>query len=166
MRFDHHTGRPKEHPTRAISYAAIAWDPEGAGLVDPLDVAVLECFTNGVLDRLRGGPRLSVWKPTRPLKLLRLTDGAWLAQAKGNAALTSGARGVARLWSKVIYDAYPDIDGLVWSSSVLPGGRSVALYERALEGIPSSPSSDRALTEPVLQPALGRIARVYRLTLL
>jgi len=167
MRFDHQTGRTKAHPTRGISYAAIPWNPDpDHRAVDPLDVVVLESFREGVLDRATGAPRLSVWAPTRALNLLKLSDDKWLGQARGNAALISGARGVAHLWSKAIYEAYPDIDGLVWSASVLPGGRAVALYERAMTALPTAPSSDRPLTEPFLQPALARIARAYRLTLL
>lgn len=56
MRFDHHTGRPKTHPTRGISYAAIPWPPAPAAPVDPLEVAVLERATLGVLDRVTNAP--------------------------------------------------------------------------------------------------------------
>lgn len=129
-------------------------------------LAVLECFqSTGVLDRNCGAPRLTAWEPTRPLRLLKLSDSDWLARAGGNSALTSGARGVARDWSRAIYAAYPDLDGLTWSSSVQPAGRSVALYERATAALPASPMFDRALAEPFLQPALANIACRFSLTL-
>lgn len=42
----------------------------------------------------------------------------------------------------------------------------MVLYERARDALPAAPASDRALQEPFLQPALGRIAGSYSLTLL
>jgi hypothetical protein len=72
---------------------------------------------------------------------------------------------MARTWSRAIYREYPDVDGLVWSSSVLPPGRSIVLYERAADAVPAAPASDRPLSEPFLQPALGRISAKYGLTL-
>jgi len=167
MRFDHQPGRPRLHPTRGISYAAGPWVTPQGEEIDPFEVTVLECFkSTGVIDRHTDGPRYVLWKPTRPLRLLQLSDGDWLARAGGNGALTSGARPVARTWSRAIYDSYPDVDGLIWSSSVLTGGRSMALYERAEDALPTAPASDRTLAEPFLQPALGRIAGKYGLTLI
>ncbi len=167
MRFDHHPPPARLHPTRAVSYTAGAWTgPEGE-VTDPLEVAVLERFqSGGVIDRRTDGPRYVLWKPTRALRLLRLSDADWVSRAGGNAALISGARGTARAWSRAIHCAYPDLDGLVWSSSVLPPGRSIVLYERALDALPGAPSSDRALSEPFLQPALARAAGRFGLTLL
>lgn len=167
MRFDHHPLPTRLHSARGVSYAAGAWTTPEGRLVDPLEVAILERFQgSGVVDRSTDGPRYVLWKPTRPLHLLRLTESNWLARAGGNAALVAGARGVARAWSRAIYGGYPDVDGLIWSSSVLPPGRSMVLYERAEDALPTAPLSDRALQEPSLQPSLGRIAETYGLTLL
>lgn len=167
MRFDHQPPPPGTHPTRGVAYGAAAWTSHDGHLTDPFEVAVVERFrSSGVLDRTTDGPRLVLWTPVRPLRLLQLSDSTWVARAGGNAALTSGARGTARAWSRAIYRTYPDVDGLIWSSSVLPVGRSVVLYDRARDALPAAPSSDRALHEPFLQPALARIAGRYRLTLL
>lgn len=167
MRFDHQPGRAKVHKTRGISYAAGAWTTPAGDKIDPLEVAILECYRDkGVLDRHTDDPRYVLWKPTQPLRLLQLTDGTWLARAGGNGALTSGGRVVARTWSRAIYDAYTDIDGLIWSSSVLTGGRSIALYERAEAALPKAPLSDRALADRALQPPLARIADEYGLSFL
>lgn len=167
MRFDHQPRPARLHPSRGVSYAAGAWTALDGHVTDPLEVAVLERFQgSGVIDRSTDSPRYVIWKPTRPLQLLQLTDSNWLARVGGNAALVSGARGVARTYSRAIYRAYPDVDGLIWSSSVLPPGRSMVLYERAHDALPAAPASDRPLLEPFLQPALGRIAGAYGLTLL
>jgi len=167
MRFDHHPGRPKVHRSRGISYAAAPWTTPAGSQIDPLEVAVLECYREkGVIDRNTDDPRYVLWAPTRSLRLLQLSDGNWLARAGGNGALTSGGRVVAREWSRAIYDAYPDVDGLIWSSSVLTGGRSIVLYERAQTALPKAPLSDRALSDRALQPALARIAETYNLTLI
>jgi hypothetical protein len=48
---------------------------------------------------------------------------------------------------------------------MLPPARSLVLYERALDALPTAPLSDRALSERFLQPALARIASQYNLTL-
>lgn len=167
MRFDHQPPPARLHPSRGVSYAAGPWTAPDGQVTDPLEVAVLERFQgSGVVDRRTHAPRYVLWRPRRSLRLLRLTDSNWLARAGGNAALVSGARGMARAWSRAIYRAYPDIDGLIWSSGVLPPGRSMVLYERAEDALPAAPASDRALQEPFLQPALGRIAGTYGLSLL
>jgi hypothetical protein len=167
MRFDHQPAPPGSHPTRAVAYGAGAWTSPAGQVTDPFEVAVLERFQGSrVIDRVTDGPRYALWRPARPLRLLQLTDSPWLARAGGNAALVSGARGTARAWSRAIYRTYPDVAGLIWSSSVPPPGRSLVLYERALDALPTAPASDRALSEPFLQPALARIASQYNLTLL
>ncbi|GAA1902990.1 hypothetical protein [Lapillicoccus jejuensis] len=167
MRFDHHPPPARMHPTLAVTYGTTSWTGRDGRPTDPFEVAVVERFrSSGVLDRTTDGPRFVLWAPTRPLRLLQLSDSTWVARAGGNAALTSGARGTARAWSRAIHRSYPDVDGLLWSSSVLPPGRSVVLYERARDAVPSAPDSDRALAEPFLQPALARIAGRYGLTLL
>lgn len=166
MRFDHHPPPRRLHPSRAVMYAAGAWtSPEGL-VTDPLEVAVLERFQgSGIIDRETDAPRLTLWRPRRPLRLLRLSDSSWLTRAGGNAALMAGPRGVAREWARAVYRAYPSIDGLVWSSSLLPPGRSLMLFERARDAVPAAPLVDRALSERALQPALARIATTYGLTL-
>jgi hypothetical protein len=167
MRFDHQPPPAGLHATRAVTYGAGPWSGPDGEVTDPLEVAVLERFqSSGVVDRNADGPRYVLWKPTRALRLLQLTDSDWLARAGGNAALVSGARGTARQWSRAIHRNYPDVDGLIWSSSALPPGRSMVLYERALDALPTAPASDRALSEPFLQPALARIASRLGLTLL
>lgn len=161
MRFDHHPPPPRVHSVRGVSYLAGA----GPG-VDPFEVAVLERFQHGIVDTATGAPRFALWEPRRALRLLDLSGSTWLARAGGNTALMSGARGTARAWARQIYqEYYSDIDGLVWSSSVLPPGRSLVLFEQARSALPASPDSDRPLSEPFLLPALTRICEKYGLDL-
>lgn len=171
MRFDHHPSPRRVHPDRAVSYAAVKWGLGGRPGVtsDPLRTAVLECAQDGYLDRSTNKPRLVVWSPARSLRLLALSDSDWLPRAGGNAALLSGARGVARHWSRKVYADYAgtdEVDGLLWASSVHPAGRSMVLFERARTALPASPTVDRPLDEPAFTDALGRIAQEFNLTLL
>lgn len=166
MRFDHHTPPRRDHPHRSIAYATTSRTPAGAS-VDPLEVAILERTQGtGIIDREQDSPTFAIWKPARALRLLLLSDSTWVARAQGNAALLSGPRGTARKWSRAVYGSYPEIDGLLWASSVLPTGRCVALYDRAADAFPHTTLSLRPLAEPFLQPALARIATTYGLTLL
>lgn len=165
-RFDHHPRPPTEHEQHSVAYVALRWVTGSGDVVDPLETAALEHFTHGVLDRHTNDPRLALWIPTRPLRLLQLSDSTWVSRAGGNAALTSGPREISRVWSQRIYATYPTIDGLVWSSSTLPAGRVAVLYDRAESALPSSPLVNRALCEKELQTPLARISHDYDLTLL
>jgi len=164
MRFDHQPLPQRVHPTRAVMYAV----PGGvAAPVDPLDVAVKEVFgETGVIQRFMGAPRLVTWTPARPLRLLDVSAGTWLARAGGNAALTSGPRGVARDWARAVWNDYREVDGIAWSSAPLPGGKSIVLFERAKTAVPAHPELHLDLAHPALLPALARIARTYGLTIL
>lgn len=66
-------------------------------------------------------------------------------------AINSGPRERSRLWSRAIYSAYADADG-IWYPSSLANQPCVALYERALSAIPPTP----VFNEPLDSPALLR----------
>ncbi len=162
MRFDHHPEPPATHPRHAVMYAAAGRPPSGC---DPLDVAVLETFADtGVVPVTAPAHWLAIWRPVRALRLLDLSGSAWIARAGGNAALTSGARAVARRWATAIWEQY-DVDGLAWGSAVLPPGRAVVLFERAASVLPAHPRINVPLSHPGLLPALARISRDYGLIL-
>lgn len=137
------------------------------GTTDPLDVAILETFgETRVIPRSAYSHRLVLWTPTRDLRLLDVSSGTWLARAHGNAALTSGPRGVARHWSRAIWRDFPDLDGIAWASPLLPSGTSIVLFERAGTALPHRPDAHLDLGHPALLPALSRIATTYGMTLL
>lgn len=164
MRFDHQPPPTRDHPHRGVMYAALGGPRAGA---DPLDVAVLETFAErGVVPVSRGSHWLVLWRPTRRLRLLDLAGSNWLARAGGNAALMSGPRAVARRWARTIWNAYGELDGISWSSSVLPAGRSLVFFERAADAVPTHPLLHVPLQHPRLLAPLARIAEEYGLDLL
>lgn len=155
MRFDHHPRPRRNHPVRAVVYASVN---RGVGDgIDPLRTVVAERFGDSrVIDRSTHEPWLVGWGPTRPLRLLDLADSDWVTRVGANAALTSGARGMARRWSVAIWNAYGDIDGLYWAAQPRPSGRSIVLYERALDAQPTLPTFNLPLAHRGLLPALAQ----------
>ena len=95
--------------------------------------------------------------PAVPVVLLDLSS-TWTTRAGGNQALCCGDRVVARQWARTIHRQLSDIHGLTWASSVVGGGRCVALSERAQRLLPVRPELFRPLDDPALHAALSRSA--------
>jgi hypothetical protein len=72
--------------------------------------------------------------------------------------INSGPRSRARSWSRAIYEAYPEAQGLYYCSSMDANRPAVALYERAEAALSGVPSFHRPLTEPALLTPLRRVA--------
>lgn len=160
-RFDHHLPGPDGGPhaaERAILYAVEAPD---APIDDemPFVTAIAEVFQlTRVIDLGSEAPRFAIFQLERDVPLLDLT-GFWTTRAGASAALSSGAREVARAWSRDFYEAYPKIEGIRYRSSMSGGASSaVALYERAVSGVAAAPLLDLPLQHPALRPALVRAA--------
>ena len=145
-RFDHHLP-PSAVGDRGILYAAA----EGS-------VPFAEVFQEDrVIDRRRNGPWLVAFDLAAPVALLDLA-GDWPTRAGASAAINSGPRPRARRWSQRIYEAYPMIAGL-WYPSSMGGNRpAAALYERAVEALPTRPVFHRALADPALTAIVLRAA--------
>lgn len=150
-RFDHHLagtdGGPKEQ-TRGVYYAA-------------LDIAtcLAEVFqeSRAIARNADDQPWLVGFELAVSVPLLDLS-GTWPTRAGASMALTSGPRPRARRWSRAIYDAYPELQGL-WSPSSMYANRpTVCLYERAREALPIHPRAHRPLNDPALLVALDRVA--------
>ena len=62
-------------------------------------------------------------------------------------------------WSRAIYSAYPDIEGLYYPSSMAANRPAFALYERAVSAIPRAPAFHRPLSDPTLLTLLRNVAR-------
>lgn len=92
------------------------------------------------------------------LTLLDLT-GLWPTQAGASMALSSGPRSRCRTWSRAIYDAYPEVQGLHYGSSMHANRSTVVFYERAQPAMPSRPLFNRSLNDPALWRDLDRVAR-------
>ncbi len=81
-------------------------------------------------------------------------------------ALMTGARRVARAWSRGFYAAYPSIHGLYYPSSMHANRPALALYERTPDGcMPATPGAHRALADAVMGDILVNAAETlgYRL---
>lgn len=147
-RFDHHLRDADGEPhvqSRGVMYGAAE-----TGAHNPLTTCVAEIFqTARTVDVTGNDPWFTVFATQRDLHLLDLT-GLWVTRAGGNAALSSGERVRARAWSRAFYDAYPDIDGLWFPSSIAVGAPSLTLYERAETAMPTSPLFHRALADPTM----------------
>lgn len=141
-RFDHHT-YPSRIQKRAIIYPAI----DGV-------TCLAEVFqATRFIDRRRNDPWLAGFSLLDNLRLLDLT-GLWPTQAGISMAINSGSHARARKWSRAIYSAYPDVQGLFYCSSMHQNNPALALYERAKHALPHRPSFNRALNDPVLHTVL------------
>lgn len=146
-RFDHQLPPPRIQE-REILYVALS------GLV-----CLAECFQDTrVIDRAARSPWLVAFKTKADLELLDLC-GLWPTRAGASMAISSGPRPRAQRWSRTIYEAYPQIQGLYYPSSMGGNEPSAALYERAKDCVPSGPSFHRPLSDPALLPVLKKAAR-------
>lgn len=146
-RFDHHPPPPKRHRTRAILYGS-----------DAGPTSVAEVFQQArVIDRFADSPALAAFRLTRDLPLLDLT-GTWPTRVGASMAINSGSRARARAWSRAIYAAYPDVEGLRYASSMNANQPAFALYERAKSALPASAALDLALSAPGLMAPLAAAA--------
>ena len=75
-------------------------------------------------------------------------------------AISTGQRARARRWSRLIHASYPDVQGLLYASSMHANQPSVAHYERSQSALPPSPVFHRALSDPALTDRVKRAAVV------
>jgi RES domain len=148
-RFDHHLDPPGAQD-RGILYAATG--------DDAIATCVAEVFQDTrLVDTRRNEPWLAAFTLMEDVALLDLT-GKWPTRARASANINSGPRPRCRRWSRVIYDAYPDLNGLYYASSMNGNEPAVALYERATNALPRSPVLNRPLSDAPLLIPLERIA--------
>ena len=147
-RFDHHLDPPRTQD-RGILYAAVG--------DDAIATCVAEVFQDTrLVDTRRNEPWLAAFTLMEDVALLDLT-GKWPTRARASANINSGPWPRCRRWSRVIYDAYPDLNGLYYASSMNGNEPAVALYERASDALPRSPVLNRPLSDAPLLVPLERI---------
>jgi hypothetical protein len=114
------------------------------------------------IDRVFQAPRLVVFETLARLKLLDLT-GDFATRMGASMAIHSGSRGRARGWARDLYDAYPEIQGILYAASMHGGQHAIALNERALKDplFPAHPLFHRALSDDVMVDALKHAARDF-----
>jgi hypothetical protein len=148
-RFDHHE-EPLGARKRRILYAATG------------EHAVVTCMAevfqdSRIIDPVRGGPWLVGFALARDLPLLDLTGG-WPTRAGASMQINSGPRPRVRRWSRAIYEAYGEIAGLYYGSSMYANQPAVALYERAESSLSPSPVFHAPLSHPALLEMLRNAA--------
>ncbi len=152
-RFDHHDS-PARVQTRGMLY----------GAMEPITCLAEVFQSTRTIDRNARAPWLVAFTTTRALRLLDLA-GTWPTRAGASMAIHTGPRPRARRWSRAIHDAYPDVDGLWYASSMYAHRPALALYERATPVVPVAPLFHRALSDAALLARLGTAAMTlgYRL---
>jgi hypothetical protein len=112
-----------------------------------------------VIDRNRNQPWMAAFAIESPLDLLDLT-GNWPTRARASMAINTGPRPRAQRWARASYDAYPQLHGILYPSSMDANRPAVALFERALPAMPARPRLHRALAAPpLLVPITNAAAR-------
>ncbi len=134
-------------------------DSEGASRIQ--DRAVLYCAASILtcvaevfqkprrIDRIRDAPWLVVFELERDLRLIDLT-GALPTRIGASMAINSGSRVRAREWARRLYDAFDDLHGMWYASSMHANQPAIALNERARGALPGFPSFNRALADDTL----------------
>jgi hypothetical protein len=151
-RWDHHLSNAQGKPhtsSRGIYYAAA-----------DAKTCLAEAFqVTRRIDRVFQAPWLVVFKTSPELKLLDLT-GEFATRMGASMAIHSGSRGRARGWARDLYEAYPDLQGILYSASMHGGRPAMALNERALKTklFPAHPLFHRALADDSMLDSLKAVA--------
>ena len=157
---------------RSFGPSAARWDhhlpdAHGAGVgqkrsvyycAPDVDTCAAEVFqSTRRIDRTRNAPGLVVFALREAVTLLDLR-GTFATKMGASTAIHSGPRSRARTWARELYDAYPDIQGLYYGSSMNGHAPAVALNERAHRAMPEQPQFHRALNDDMLVEVLQQIA--------
>ena len=147
-RFDHHNEPAAVHAGRAILYGA-----------DSGPTCLAEVYQDTrVIDRGRNQPALAAFQLVQDLSLLDVT-GAWPTRAGASMAISTGSRKRARVWSRAIYGAFPQLAGIRYGSSMDANRPAFAFYERARGALPGTSLLDLSLSAPGLAVLVARSAR-------
>ncbi len=144
-RFDHHPPPQGDHPNLGILYAAAE-----------IKTCVAEAFQNTRnINLRRREPWLVGFELAQEVRLPTLL-GNWPTRMGASTEISSGRRDVAREWSRDIHAAYPELDGILYASSMNASREALALYKRGASAIPTRPALHEPLTHPGLRADLER----------
>jgi RES domain-containing protein len=151
-RFDHHLpnadGKAR-FQQRSIFYCAAQ-----------ADTCLAEVFQDTRrIDRFRNAPWLAVFELDQECRLLDLA-GAYTTRVGASMALNTGNRRTARVWAQRFYDAYEDLMGIYYASSMHGNAPAIVLTDRAekISALPAFPKFNRALADDALLDVLKHSA--------
>lgn len=147
-RFDHHDGELAMLQEKGVLYAAC----------HPATCLAEVFQKTRVIHREFQSPWLVGFALQRAVSALDLT-GAFATQAGASMGLMSGPRSVSRNWARGFHGSYPDLEGLLYPSSMNGNETAIALNERALDALPAQPVFHRALEDPAIHTVLVNAAR-------
>ena len=125
-RWDHHL--PNAHG------AAVEQDRAVYYCARDVDTCAAEVFqSTRRIDRTRDAPWLVVFALREAVTLLDLR-GTFATKMGASTAIHSGPRSRARAWARELYDAYPDLQGLYYGSSMNGHAPAVALERTRTTG--------------------------------
>lgn len=146
-RFDPHPLPQGDHPSCGVLY-----------LADSVLGALAEAFQlRRAIDRHTDTPYLIGLRLTRPVAFLDMA-GTWPTRAGASQSINTGPRSRARSWARAIREAWPDIEGIAYPSSMCGGASCFALWQPAADAVPDRPEVSLPLDSPVLLGPLKRAA--------
>jgi RES domain-containing protein len=146
-RFDPQPPPPRADQAEGVTYLAIS-----------AQTALAEAFqTRRLVDRHLGAPALVGLRLTRPVRLLDLSR-TWPTRAGASQAISSGRRDLAQAWARRLREAFPELEGVWYPSSMDGGGWCVALWTPAADALPAAPVLSRPLADPALADRLAATA--------
>lgn len=155
-RFDHHicdaSGGP-HNQDRGIMYLAHG--------KEAVPTCLAEVFqTSRVVDRHSRQPVLAAFALAEEVRLLNLT-GYYPTRIGASMVINGGPRPRAREWAQQLYEAHPDIDGLLYASSMNGNQPAIALFERAQRAIPDTPLLHKPLVDTAFVSMLVSTAALF-----
>jgi hypothetical protein len=149
-RFDHHL--PDAQGQARVQERAVLY---GAGNATTCLAEVFQQTRR--IDRVRDAPWLAVFELRRPLKLLDLS-GTYPTRVGASMAINTGSRVRARAWARCFHEAFDDLQGIYYASSMHANQGAIALNERALQAVAEHPRFNRALADDALLDVLKHAA--------
>lgn len=147
-RFDHHPEPRQLHQSHGILYAA-----------SRIKTCVAEVFQEKrTVNTREREPWLVGLSVSENLSLLNLM-GDWPTRAGASMNINSGPRPKSRRWSRTIHAAYPEVEGLLYASSMHANQPAIAFYERAAGMVLPNPEVHVPLSHPGLAGGLGEMAK-------
>ena len=148
-RFDHHDGDEPSHQSRSVFYAAHS----------PVTCLAEVFQKTRTIHRSERDGWMVGFPLTDDIEVLNLM-GSFATKTGASMGLMTGARSVSRNWARGYYDAYPNLLGVQYPSSMHANAPALVLNDRAeiKDPIAHQPSFHRALADPAILTILKNAA--------